>query len=65
MAKAIGFIVGEPLTREVEFISSSNVQLGDYVELSYEGHRVLGFIKEIKRVNRKLTDDLDTEDIEQ
>ena len=65
MAKAIGFIVGEPLTREVEFISSSNVQLGDYVELSYEGHRVLGFIKEIKRVNRKLTDDLDPEDIEQ
>jgi len=65
MAKAIGFIVGEPLTREVEFISSCNVQLGDYVELFYEGHRVLGFIKEIKRVNRKLTDDLDPEDIEQ
>jgi len=65
MAQPIGFAVGEPTTREVEFISSNNVQLGDYVELPYEGHRVLGFIKEIRRVNRKLTEDLDPEDIEQ
>ena len=64
MVKPIGVCIGEPSTREVEFISSGAIQLGDYVELEYEGYRVLGFVKEIRRINRSLTEDLEPEDVE-
>ncbi|WP_163329371.1 helicase HerA-like domain-containing protein [Desulfurobacterium thermolithotrophum] len=64
MVKPIGVCVGEPSTREVDFISSEIIQLGDYVELEYEGYKVLGFVKEIKRVNKSLTEDLEPEDVE-
>ena len=64
MPKPIGVCIGEPSTREVEFISSKAVQLGDYVELEYEGYKVLGFVKEIRRINKTLAEDLEPEDVE-
>ncbi|RUM91154.1 MAG: ATP-binding protein [Thermovibrio sp.] len=62
--KTIGVCIGEITTSEAEFISGSKVALGDYVELSYDGYNVLGFVKEIKRLNRSLTSELDPEDVE-
>ncbi|MEO2068564.1 MAG: ATP-binding protein [Desulfurobacteriaceae bacterium] len=64
MSKPIGICIGEPSTREVEFVSSKAIQLGDYVELEYEGYKVLGFVREIRRINKTLAEDLEPEDIE-
>jgi len=61
----LGLCIGEPTTREVEFVSSKKVQLGDYVEVEYEKRRVLAFVREVRRVNRSLTDDLEPEEVEQ
>ncbi len=62
--RALGVCVGEITTSEAEFISGRRIALGDYVELSYDGHNVLGFVKEVKRLNRSLTAELDPEDVE-
>ncbi len=60
----LGVCVGEPTTREAEFIGSTRVQLGEYVELNYDGKRVLGFIKSLKRVRREISSDFSPQDLE-
>jgi DNA helicase HerA-like ATPase len=60
----LGICVGEITTSEAEFISGKRIALGDYVELHYDGYNVLAFVKEIKRLNRSITSDLDPEDVE-
>jgi len=62
--KPVGVCVGELTTSEAEFISNQKIALGDYLELEYEGHRVLALVKEIKRLNRSLDDTIDPEDAE-
>ncbi|ADU97269.1 helicase HerA domain-containing protein [Thermovibrio ammonificans] len=62
--ESLAVCIGEPSTREVEFISSRKVQLGDYVELEYEGYRVLGFVREVRRISRVLSEDLAPEDLQ-
>jgi len=64
MEKPIGICVGEPTTREVEFVSSESVQLGDYVEISYAGKRVLAFVKDVRRISRVLSNELEPEEVE-
>ncbi len=64
MEKPLGICIGEPTTREVEFISSKRVQLGDYVEIDHENGRVLAFVREIRRVNRTLAEDLEPDEAE-
>ncbi len=63
MPKPAGFIVGEPGTTEAEFVAERGVQLGDYVELEYEGYRVLAFVKSLRRVSRTVTADMDFKDV--
>ncbi len=60
----LGICIGEPTTREIEFVSSKRVQLGDYVEIEHENGRVLAFVKEVKRVNRTFAEDLEPEEAE-
>jgi len=62
--EVLGVCVGEITTSEAEFISGKRIALGDYVELRYDGHNVLAFVKEIKRLNRSITSDLDPDDVE-
>ncbi|MEO2083694.1 MAG: ATP-binding protein [Desulfurobacteriaceae bacterium] len=62
--KKLGLCIGEPSTREVEFVGSTGVKLGDYVELFYEGRKVLGFISDVRRVSRNIPSDLEPEDLE-
>ena len=64
MEKPLGLCIGEPNTRSVEFVSSQRVQLGDYVEIEHESGRILAFVREVKRVNRTITDDLEPEEVE-
>jgi len=64
METPLGLCIGEPSNREVEFVSSKRVQLGDYVEVDFEGERVLAFIKEVRRVSKALSSDLEPEEIE-
>ena len=64
MEKPLGICIGEPTTREVEFVSSKRVQLGDYVEIEHENGRVLAFVREIKRVNRTFAEDLEPDEAE-
>ncbi len=64
MSEVLGVCVGEPETREVEFVASQKVSLGDYVEINYEGYRVLGFVRNVKRVNRHMEGIFQPEEIE-
>ncbi len=61
--KEIGFCVGDISTREVGFIGSGNLKLGDYVELFYEGYSVLGFIKSIKSINSQINEGFSVNDV--
>jgi len=60
----VGVCVGEATPREITFISNGNIQLGDYVELSYDGFKTLGFVKEIRCINRTVSEELNIKDIE-
>ncbi|WP_457679541.1 helicase HerA domain-containing protein [Thermovibrio sp.] len=64
MEKPLGICIGEPSTREVEFVSSKRIQLGDYVEIEHEEGRILAFVKEVKRANRSFTEFLEPEEAE-
>jgi DNA helicase HerA-like ATPase len=64
MEKPLGLCIGEPSTRSVEFVSSQRVQLGDYVEIDHERGRVLAFVRDVRRVNRTITEDLEPEEVE-
>ena len=60
----LGLCVGEPSTRSVEFVSSRRVQLGDYVEIEHESGKVLAFVKDVKRVNRAMGEELEPDEAE-
>ncbi len=62
-SEQIGICVGELTTQEVEFVSSGGIQLGDYVQIEYEGYRVIGFVKHISKVSRAISDYVFPEDI--
>ncbi len=63
MSEPVGFCVGELNTQEVGFIGSGDIQLGDYVQINYEGFSVVGFVKSLFRVSRTVSEDLYPEDV--
>jgi DNA helicase HerA-like ATPase len=62
-SRLIGVCVGEITTRDVDFVSLGGIQLGDYVQIDYEGFSVIGFVKHVSRVSRTITEYLSPEDI--
>ncbi len=63
MEKSLGVCIGEPSTREVEFVASRPIKLGDFVEIAYEGYKVLGFVRSVKRLSKALSGDLEPEEV--
>jgi len=64
MAEAIGVCIGEPGVREFDFVASKRIALGDYVEIFYEGYKVLGFVRSISRINKHIEGVLEPQEIE-
>ncbi len=59
-----GICIGQSTTKEVTFLSSGNVRLGDYVELKYGEHKTLGFVKEITCINRAVNENYEFKDLD-
>lgn len=61
----IGRCIGEISLLEVDFISNSMPQVGEYVSIKYDGKNVLGMIENLVRGNVALNSEIyDVEDIE-
>ncbi len=64
MSEEVGRVIGEAATTAAPFISKRPPRVGEYVVLEYEGHRVLGMVEYILRVNEALQDVFDEEVID-
>ena len=61
----IGRCIGEISLLEVDFISNSMPQVGEYVSIKYDGKNVLGMIENLVRGNVALNSEIyDVDDIE-
>ena len=61
----IGRCIGEISLLEVDFISNSMPQVGEYVSIRYDGKNVLGMIENLVRGNVALNSEIyDVDDIE-
>ncbi len=47
--KQLGICLAGASTTRFSFVGKERVELGEYVELEYENHRVLGFVKNVER----------------
>ena len=62
----IGRCIGEISLLEVDFISNSMPQVGEYVSIRYDGKNVLGMIENLVRGNVALNSEIyDVDDLKQ